>query len=296
MEEATSAAGGAVFTAMRALARRGAQVRRSVDGGGIVVQADEGRPPRRIEPAAFARMLDSGWLRQHGADSFVISRRGVVALKGMLSREAAAAAGRLAADAVAAVGRTASTAASSKAQAAATKPLLNPRESPIAWLHQRKGPDGKPMISTAELEAGERLRRDFEKGLMGARVTGSWDGAASASGVARGAPGALLEASEAALGARQRVNAALQAVGPEFAGILLDVCCYLQGLEQAERNGGWPRRAGKVVLQLGLAHLARHYGLDGSRQGRPGHIRGWGADGYRPSIDVEPDDDAASED
>ena len=84
----------------------------------------------------------------------------------------------------------------------------------------------------------------------------------------------------------ERVRLALKAVGPELCGILIDVCCHLKGLEEAERSAGWPQRSGKVVLQLALTRLARHYGiLPAEDEPRRSPVRHWGAPDYRPSID-----------
>lgn len=68
----------------------------------------------------------------------------------------------------------------------------------------------------------------------------------------------------------------------------VDICCELKGLEEAEKENGWPQRAGKVVLQIALTRLARHYGLIGDGTHRPGRqrLRHWGSDDYRPTIDV----------
>jgi hypothetical protein len=77
---------------------------------------------------------------------------------------------------------------------------------------------------------------------------------------------------------------ALDAVGPELSQVLVDICCELKGLEKAERSHDWPQRAGKVVLQLGLTRLARHYGLDvpSDLPRRRKGIRHWGSEDYRP--------------
>ena len=87
-----------------------------------------------------------------------------------------------------------------------------------------------------------------------------------------------------ALAARQRVDAALQAVGPEFSGLLMDVCGFLKGLELVESERHWPRRSGRIVLELALGHLARHYGIGARPAPASAPMRHWGAADYRPSL------------
>jgi hypothetical protein len=86
--------------------------------------------------------------------------------------------------------------------------------------------------------------------------------------------------------ARERVYRALEAVGSELGGILLDVCCFETGLETAEQAAGWPQRAAKVVLQLALTSLARHYGLIAPERSPFARLRHWGDEDYRPTIDA----------
>ncbi len=89
---------------------------------------------------------------------------------------------------------------------------------------------------------------------------------------------------------------ALAAVGPELSGVLVDVCCELQGLEGVERKHGWPARSGKLVLRLALSGLARHYGLSGTAQGpETATTRHWGEDGYRPRMDAPGADQCTKE-
>lgn len=81
---------------------------------------------------------------------------------------------------------------------------------------------------------------------------------------------------ERMMSARQRVKMAMEACGPEFAGLLMDVCCFLRGIEDVERERGWPARSAKVVLQLALDRLARHYGFLREARGREkADIRTW---------------------
>jgi hypothetical protein len=96
----------------------------------------------------------------------------------------------------------------------------------------------------------------------------------------------MAEMTDAVVAARQRVDRAVHGVGPDFAGILLDVCCFLKGIEEIERERSWPARSAKLVLRLALASLARHYGLVETAKGNHGggRIKHWGAEDYRPTI------------
>jgi hypothetical protein len=168
----------------------------------------------------------------------------------------------------------------------AGRPAINVDESPLAWLVRRKDKDGRSLISPAEFDAGERLRADFYFSEMTPRVTGNWTGLSIDKTARRGAPGFGVDMADNVIAARERVRLALRAAGPELSGILIDVCCYLKGLESLEKASGWPQRCGKIVLQIALARLARHYGLvrDGdSKAGtRPVRIQHWGAADFKP--------------
>lgn len=169
----------------------------------------------------------------------------------------------------------------------ATTPLINNAESPLAWLRARKSAGGKPLIADEQFMAGERLRADYEKSRLERRITASWDAAQSASG---SSGNRVADLTDAMISARQNFHAALDAVGPELSGMLVQVCCLSAGIEQAERLLELPQRAGKAVLALALTSLARHYGFIGQRPGseRGARIGQWGTGDYRPAIPPQP--------
>lgn len=149
--------------------------------------------------------------------------------------------------------------------------LVNDSESPLAWLARRKGRDGRCLIDPHQFIAGERLRADFTRGSLTPRVTSHW-GPPTGGGGSRGAG----DMTDLVVASRQRLKLALDACGPEFSGLLMDVCCFLRGLDDVERERGWPTRSAKIVLQLGLNRLARHYGLKAQLKGNESSpIRVW---------------------
>jgi Domain of unknown function (DUF6456) len=160
---------------------------------------------------------------------------------------------------------------------------VNADESALSSLARIRTPEGGKWLGANELAAGERLRADFERGMLQPRVTASWDPSRGATGRNRGGNGAS-EFGDAALAARDRVNRAVAAVGPELSGVLVDICCFLKGLEQVERERGWPRRSAKLMLKTALGILDRHYNPPPPAALRSGKILQWGTEGYRPSM------------
>jgi hypothetical protein len=130
--------------------------------------------------------------------------------------------------------------------------LMNQAESPMAWLAARG------HVSLRQLEAGERLRSDYEMAALGPRVTMRWDAAP----VARaGAAPERLDPTLAQIAARRRFDGAVAAAGPGLADILWRVVCAGEGLGPAEKALGWPSRAGKLVLCFALDRIGDFYGL-----------------------------------
>lgn len=157
---------------------------------------------------------------------------------------------------------------------------VNLDESPLAQLARFRSRDGSPFVSTAEVEAGERLRLDYTRGRIMQRLGANWEAGVS---MGRRSGDGIADLTASALSARQRVDHALSAVGPELAGVLVDVCCFLKGLELVERERGWPVRSAKVVLKTALGALSRHYSPPPVRRQRPYDLH-WGTEDYRPEI------------
>ncbi len=128
---------------------------------------------------------------------------------------------------------------------------VNLAESPLGWLFARG------HLSQRQFDAGERLRFDYERGLLSQRVTMAWDAAPVARG--RGGSASVSDPSGSQLDAKARFEVAIGRAGPGLADILWRVVCAGEGMRDAETALGWPARAGKLVLTLALDRVADHY-------------------------------------
>jgi hypothetical protein len=158
---------------------------------------------------------------------------------------------------------------------------VNRQPSVLDQLSQRADARGKAWIGPGARLAGERLAMDLAAAGMLPRTTMDW----SRAGPIDGGGGARLNPAEAAMAARGRVDAAMRAVGPDLAGLLIDVCGFDKGLETIERERRWPVRSAKVVVRLALDALARHYGYADVATGTAvARSRHWTAEGSKPRI------------
>lgn len=238
--------------------------------GGIFCKANGHARPIAMLPVSVAvEFLREGWIR--------LARRGAASIRYRVSEDGRSFLRRLLAeDAMkrnAAPGfAEAQTPFQAQHQVAGERAFMNPdtgqaetlrvnlAEDPLGWLARRKGADGQPFLGPVELEAGERLRQDFEIARIAPSVAQDWrkfltPGDRLAGTAVPAPPG------EGPRAARERVARAFTALGPGLSDVALRVCCFLEGLEACERRMGWSARSGKVVLKIALQRLADHYGL-----------------------------------
>ena len=125
---------------------------------------------------------------------------------------------------------------------------VNLRESPLAWFAARG------LATARQVEAGERLRADYERAQLAPSVTMRWT--ARVDGGGQG-----IDPTMAQVAAKRRFDAAVAAAGPGLADVLWRIVCAGEGMPAAEKALGWPARSGRVVLSLALDRVASHYGL-----------------------------------
>lgn len=278
MTQALAASADVVLPRLVKLARKGSYARAAADAYEIMSPRNAFEEPiAQIPRPVIEAALVLGWLKMDESEKHVqLSEVGARRVRRHLSTASTA-------------GPRHGAAKLHRAPAAPLAPARSARpqrvEGPLAWLRRRKDRDGKPLITEHQFAAGERLAADFARARLEARVTASWSPTAPCHRAqAPGTGGG--DVSDMAMAARDRIHRAIKAVGPEIASLLFDVCCHDIGLEAAERARGWPVRSGKVVLDMGLTQLARHYGLLRQEQAEPrARPRRWSDEAFAANLD-----------
>jgi hypothetical protein len=217
----------------------------------------------RVSVPVVRALLRRDWLKPRGTapESYAISEAGLAWYARAMTKE----------DRFAAQHRIAGTRRVMSEDGSERSVCVNEAESPAGRYYAHGA------IDAVQFAAAEKLRRDFTLAQLMPRLAADWSAPAS------GTRGALApqHLSDTVISAKQRFSSALLAVGPGLSDLLIDVCCYLNGLESVETAQGWPRRSAKVVLQLALDRLAAHYGLRAAQRYR-GAVRSWHAEEASP--------------
>jgi hypothetical protein len=157
----------------------------------------------------------------------------------------------------------------------------NLNESPLSGLARLKDRAGAAFFPAEAITAADRLLADFTRAQLQPRITASWE--PRLSGRVRGGAGGMAEIAASAMEARKRFARAMDAMGPELAGVAADVCCFGKGLELVERERQWPVRSAKLMLRTALLALARHYAPPAPSR-RTCHR--WGSEDFRPGVEA----------
>lgn len=158
--------------------------------------------------------------------------------------------------------------------------IINLGESPLSRLAAGE----RAFLLPHHLEAGERVRTLVERSQMQPRTTMNYSGVTTG----RGQRSHAGDLSDMAVDARRALDAIHRALPADCAGVVIDVCGWLKGLQEIERDRAWPRRSAKLVLRIGLEQLAQHFGLGPYAVGKTRvPQRGW-MEGERPPMHTPP--------
>lgn len=157
---------------------------------------------------------------------------------------------------------------------------INLEESVVATLAVSR--NGKaPFLLAHHVQSAERVRFLVERSQMIQRTTMSYDPTRTPGGDRGGA--SPFDYGGAALDARRQLRRILDPLPADCAGVLIDVCGFLKGLQTIEFERKWPRRSAKLVLRIGLDQLALDFGLSPLAAGaKSRRTRNWMAEGGRP--------------
>jgi hypothetical protein len=243
-------------------------LRKMLGEGAVLVRLEDGRfaierggkrDPMRIAPEYVSAFRTRDWISPRGTapQSFVLSKPGAAWLRRTFADG----------DPFAAQHQLRTRRMILDPEGLERLVTANDAESPVARLKARN------LIDAAQFDAAEKLRRDYTLAQLSPRL-----GVDLTAPIVLGRRGQKdITLTETVIAAKQRFARAMKAIGPGLSDLLFDVCCHLTGLEEAEREFGWPRSAGRVVLTIALDRLAAHYGMIVTAPSRA-RMRSWQAE------------------
>jgi hypothetical protein len=156
---------------------------------------------------------------------------------------------------------------------------INLAESPLARLVV----GDNAYLEPHHLEAAERVRKLVERAQLRPRTTMSYAGT-PAGGGREGHRAADIP--DMAIDARRVLDDIHRKLPADCVGVVIDVCGWLKGLQEVERDRGWPRRSAKLVLRIGLEEVAQHFGFGPYAVGKNRvSQRSW-RDAERPPLEI----------
>jgi len=142
------------------------------------------------------------------------------------------------------------------------KAVFNANASPLRRLARLKDKAGEPILSAAEIEAGERFASDYNFCHLGQISTQNYMQAAGASGQKSATTMSRAEdISISRLDAKKRVMQILNDLGGLDRAVI-GVCVNELSLDNLERTENWARTSGRMILKLGLQRLVKYYGTE----------------------------------
>lgn len=133
--------------------------------------------------------------------------------------------------------------------------VFNEHQKPLRRLSRYKV-RGKPLLTTAQIEAGERFAKDYYLSALDRMVTQNY----VPLNPVQSRNSHAMNATESQIEARKRIRNALEHMGPGLCQAVLAVCVQELNLERLEWAENWLKGSGQTLLKLGLQRLVSFYG------------------------------------
>lgn len=136
---------------------------------------------------------------------------------------------------------------------------VNHRTSALRSLARKCDSFGQPLLSAAQVEAGEQFAKDYALGGMGFTGTQNFESPA-VDGAFRA--DAQENAIISRMDRRKRVSEAISCLGAGLDRAVIALCCEGTSMGELERTEKWARNSGRTILVLGLDRLVAFYGTE----------------------------------